>query len=355
MPSRALEPHDDSALVAPVAGGVDTSAAPSIASAAGPSANDEVPATYGGRGWRPRQATHADDCRAGRLWHPCGVRSETGELAAVLLARPTPAMAGVGSANDALLFAWPDMTRLAQQARDIASAYESHGVSVTWADSTAPGAINFLFQRDLFFMTPEGAVLGRPASEQRAHEARDCAAALAGLGVPILATPRADAWLEGADALWLDGRTVLIAVGHRTNASGARLLTGVLAEMGIETRLVQIPSGVQHLLGVVNVVDRRRALVRADKMTGEIAGCLRDARIDLLPVARDPRRPMAFGMNFVTLGPGRVVMPAGDDDVRRRLLGAGVHVCEVDVSEYGKAAGGLGCLTGILQRRDDPD
>jgi N-dimethylarginine dimethylaminohydrolase len=312
----------------------------------------DSPATYGGPGWRSRHATHADDVRGGVLWRTCGARSEVGALAEVLLARPVPAMFGGGSADDALLFEWPDVRRLERQAQDVAAFYESRGVTVSWAESHTAGAINFLFQRDLFVMTPEGAVLGRPASRQRAGDARDCAAALAGLGVPILATPRDEAWIEGADALWLDARTMIVGVGHRTNVAGARFLSRVLAEMGVDTVQVAMPAGVQHLLGVVNIVDRDLAVVRAGTITAEIAGRLKDARLDLVPIPRDPRDATAFGMNFVTLAPRRVVMPAGHDAVRTRLAEAGIDAATIEVDEYLKAAGGLGCLTGILRRLD---
>jgi len=46
--------------------------------------------------------------------------------------------------------------------------------------------IALMFVSDLMFMTPEGAVLARPASTVRAGEERWVARRLAELGVPIL-------------------------------------------------------------------------------------------------------------------------------------------------------------------------
>ena len=55
-------------------------------------------------------------------------------------------------------------------------------------------------------------------------------------------------------------------------------------------------------------------------------------------------------LNFVTLAPREIVMPAGSPLTRRRLEAAGVKVHEQSVAQYLRAAGGIGCLTGVLAR-----
>jgi N-dimethylarginine dimethylaminohydrolase len=61
--------------------------------------------------------------------------------------------------------------------------------------------------------------------------------------------------------------------------------------------------------------------------------------------------PPRTRMNFVTLRPRRVLMPAGCQGVRARLEAEGIATIEVEIGEYLKAAGGVGCLTGVLRRR----
>ena len=57
-----------------------------------------------------------------------------------------------------------------------------------------------------------------------------------------------------------------------------------------------------------------------------------------------------MALNFVTLGPRHILMPAGNPVTQTLFEGAGI-VCEtVRVDELVKAAGGIGCLTGILAR-----
>ena len=57
-----------------------------------------------------------------------------------------------------------------------------------------------------------------------------------------------------------------------------------------------------------------------------------------------------LGMNFVTLSPGKIVMPSGAPEIKAKLAASGIEAHEIDVSEYLKGAGGLACLTGILRR-----
>jgi N-dimethylarginine dimethylaminohydrolase len=309
------------------------------------------PATYGGVGWRPRERSHQEELEAGIVWRHCGSRSEVASLLEVLLAWPTTEMFPDGEPNDFLFLEWPNVARLQQQARAVAALYQSHGVAVHWIPVNPALLPNFLFQRDLFFMTPEGAVLARPGSRQRAGEARFTAAALAELGIPILATPRGHAIFEGADALWLDEQTVMIGCGLRTNEAGTSFVAGLLSEMNINSVSVKLPDGVQHLLGIINFVDEKLAAVRQDKMTDELLGILRDARVKVIECEPGPEITERLGMNFVAVSPRQVVMPGDCPSVRDSLAKAGVLAHEVDVSEYCKAAGGLGCLTGIIRRQ----
>ena len=148
-----------------------------------------------------------------------------------------------------LMLERPDLDRLRRQAEALADFYRGQSVAVHFARPSQPPPPNFLFMRDLFFMTPEGAVLARTASLQRAGEERFTAEALAALGVPILRTPRGAAFLEGADALWLDAQTVLVGLGRRTNREGCTLLAGLLAELGVSVREIPLPEGVQTSWG----------------------------------------------------------------------------------------------------------
>ncbi len=304
-----------------------------------------TPSTFGGPGFRPRSGTHARDL--GQHWAACGVQDDGAVLRAVLLHSPGEELRYPEPPDAWLMLARPDLDAIRRQADGIAAFYEGRGVTVhRHAPATTPP--NTLFMRDLFAMTPHGAVLSRMGSEQRAGEERHVAATLAGLGIPLLAAPIGDACLEGADALWLDAETLLVGLGRRTNAGGMDTLARVLP--GVRLHAVTLPALTQHLLGVVNFLGPGHVAVWLGRTPPDLIDWLsaRGARILALPDG--PELSVGRAMNWVCLGPGEVVMPAGCPDTRRRLTAAGVGVHELPVGEYLKAGGALGCLTGILAR-----
>src|SRR5690606_7462542 len=80
----------------------------------------------------------------------------------------------------------PEIAR--QQHDTLADAYRHHGVDVHYVENGRIDKPNSFFLRDLMLMTPEGAIITRPASNVRAGEERFVAEALGRIGVPILMT-----------------------------------------------------------------------------------------------------------------------------------------------------------------------
>jgi N-dimethylarginine dimethylaminohydrolase len=306
--------------------------------------------SYGGPNWRSRSATHDAEVRAGRIWRACGVNSEVAPIREVLLAWPGQELCFDGPPDEQLMLRRVDLPTIRRQATAIAELYRSCGVVVHLHTAPSEPPPNFIFARDLFFMTPEGAVLGRMASQQRGGEERFAALALASLGVPILMSPRTDALFEGADALWLDSRTVLVGVGNRTNAAGLSQVSALLQTMGVTTLSVELSHEVQHLLGALALLDVDLAAVRRGPEAAQLLRLLEPRGYRCIVFESDDEMNARRGMNFVTLAPRRVAMPSGCPRLRARLEQAGVACSELDVSEYISAGGGLGCLTAILSR-----
>ncbi|MFZ5480230.1 MAG: dimethylarginine dimethylaminohydrolase family protein [Myxococcota bacterium] len=311
-----------------------------------PKAGPELPATLGGGGWLPRAATHAADI--GPIWAPYGVRSCFSPLRAVLLAEPGEEMDYREDPNDWLMYERPDRARIHAQAYALAAAFEANGVRAHLMRPSRTPTPNHVFCCDLFFMTPEGAVLARMAAKQRAGEERGVAELLARVGVPILMTPRGGATFEGADATWLDAKTVLVGVGKRTNVEAVEQLRPLIEAMGARVVTAEIGGRVQHLLGVINPVDEGVCCVLTRHVTPSLREALKGWR--LVEIESDEETEDRRGMNFVTLGPRKILMPAGCPRTRERYEREGITCVEVDVSEYVKAAGAIGCLTGVLSR-----
>lgn len=307
------------------------------------------PATYGGPGWHPRQSSLSTEIAEGIIWRPCGYRSESSRLTDVVLSWPGAELEFSCPPDAMLMLDRINLAAIRRQTEGLVSFYESQGITVHLVRPNLPPP-NFLFQRDLFWATPSGIVLARPAALQRAGEERFAAEALSRIGVPIVMHFRGTATFEGADALWLDPKTVLLGTGVRTNTEAARQLTPFLAELDIELFQIPLPEKSQHLLGIINPVASDLAVVHGGKITQDLTDILQAKNITTILLEDDAELNSQMGMNFVTLSPGKIVMPTGAPAVKCRLEDHGIEVHQIDIGEYLKAAGGLACLTGILRR-----
>lgn len=307
-----------------------------------------TPAAYGGAGWSPRTASLRQEI--GRLWGRCGLADEWSPLKAVLLHRPGPELAAVADPNDAHMLAPLDAAQAGRQHDALAQAYRDAGVRVHYVQPPETPSPNLMFVADLLFMTPEGAILGRPASTVRAGEERWIARRLAELGIPILRSLRGAGTFEGADAAWIDPRTVLLATGLRTNREGAAQVTALLQELGVEVVPVGLPYGAMHLMGTLRFPDRDLAVAWPGRVPYAAVEALRSRGYTLLFAPDEGELKRGMALNFVTLGPRRVLMPAGNPISQAFYEQAGITCHTVPVDQLLKAAGAMGCLTGILER-----
>jgi arginine deiminase len=305
-------------------------------------------AAYGGPGWSPRTTSLRDEI--GRLWGSCGVSAEWSPLQAVLLHRPGAELSGLSDPDRWQMLDLLDPARAREQHAALAQAYRSAGVAVHYVEPSQSPPPNLLFVADLMLATPEGVIVGRPASTVRAGEERFVAQRLAALGVPILRTVRGTGTFEGADAAWIDPETVLLATGLRTNAEGAAQVASLLSELGVRVIPVGLAYGAMHLMGVLRFADRDLAIAWPGRTPYAAVDALlaRGFRVLFLPdtAVEDWRE----ALNFVTLGPRRILMAGGHPQARAFFEGAGIECATTPIDELAKAAGGIACMTGILER-----
>ena len=305
-------------------------------------------AAYGGAGWSPRTASLRQEI--GQVWGACGVTSEWSPLKAVLLHRPGAELEELADPDAVQMLSPLDADRAQHQHDALAQAYRDAGVAVHYVapDETPPP--NLMFVADLMFITPEGVVLGRPASTVRAGEERFVARRLAELGVPILRSVRGKGTFEGADAAWIDPQTVLLAIGLRTNAEGAAQVASLLREMEVEVISVGLPYGVMHLMGQLRFADRDLAIAWPGRVPHAAVEALRARGYTVLFLPDEGEAVRGMALNFVTLGPRWILMAAGNPITQAFYEDAGITCQTVEVDELIKAAGGIGCLTGVLER-----
>lgn len=306
-------------------------------------------AAYGGEGWQPRSRSLAGEL--GNIWGACGVNSEWAPLKAVLLHRPGAELAASVADPNAVQMVAPLAIAKAQDQHDaLAQAYRDAGVTVHYVNPPATPSPNQMFCADLMFMTPEGCILARPASDVRAGEERQVAAALARIGAPILRSISGRGVFEGADAAWLSPQTVIVGRGIRTNTEAITQIRTVLGEMDIKVVAVDMPIGTMHLQGMLRFAAPNLALAWPVRLAYAAVETLRveGYRVEFLPDVTEAIHNAAF--NFVTLGPRKILLAAGNPVTQRFYESLDIECVTVAVDELYKAAGSIGCLSGIVER-----
>lgn len=300
--------------------------------------------------WLPSPTTFAEDMPA--LWGPWGCDSEAGPLRDVLMHRPGRELDLIApeTYHDHLFDAPVDPGRFRAQFDALADAYKRYGVRVHLVQGQREDRPNAVYMRDLMTMTPEGAILARPATAQRRGEERAVAATLLQLGVPVLKTVNGGGTFEGSNVVWLDRQTCLLGTSSRTDADGAAQVEAELRHLGVEEVIrVGVPYGQIHVDGYISPLDARTVVVSPWLITWDLRQRLLARGFTLIDATNldEVRR---LGTNFVVLRPGLVVMAAGFPDSRRLLEEHGVEVVTVELDEILRGGGGIHCMTAFLRR-----
>ena len=301
-------------------------------------------AAYGGDNWSPRLASHREEL--GTLWAECGIDSEWRPLKSVLLHCPGEELNGSRDDHEAVQMLAPV---------DLGKAYRAAGIKVYAVEPDLPCQPNLMFCADLLVMTPQGAILGRPASTVRAGEERQVARRLAALGIPILATLTGTACFEGADLMWLNEKTAIIGRGLRTNDAAIEQIGRLLAGLGIELLVVDMPFGSMHLMGMLRIVDRDLAICWPRRTPHNCVERLRGLGYEVVFPDFHDDQPSYRGINFVTLGPRRILMVSGLSALQSAYEKLGIECLTCPTDELSLAAGNVGCLTGVLARETARD
>ncbi|MCI9513795.1 MAG: amidinotransferase [Oscillospiraceae bacterium] len=301
-----------------------------------------------GERWFSLETTITEDMT--KLWGDWGVASEVDTLRAVLMRRPGKEVENFDW--QAARFRAPiDPEKFRAQHDALTDIYRAHGVQVHYIDEQRDDRPNAIFCRDLVFMTPEGAIVTRPAMDARRGEERYAAQKLAELGVPIIRTVCGGATFEGAMGMWIDRHTVILASGVRTNREGYEMVKGELERMGVTQILhMQIPYGHAHIDGLINMASHDVALMHASQVPYDVCDALKKKGIKLLECPSRNEAKETLAINYVALEPGLVVMPAGNPRSQELLENNGIRVIPVEIDEILKGFGAMHCCTAFLKR-----
>lgn len=218
---------------------------------------------------------------------------------------------------------------------------------------------NYTYVRDTTTVTSTGYIRMRMKSPVRREEPRTVEAALIELGIHKALTITPPATMEGGDLIFLDGQTLLLGTGNRTNWNAPRQVAKAEIRRVIA---VNLSSNVIHLDGTIMVLDKDLVLVHPPSLSRtavvfqegraprrvRFLEYLRKLGMKVIEVTDYERRRRAT--NVVTLGPRKVVIYAGNTRVAREMVKHDVDTIEIDGSELVRGGGGPRCMTAAILR-----
>jgi N-dimethylarginine dimethylaminohydrolase len=272
-----------------------------------------------------------------------------GTLRRVLVRPPLPEDVAAWEA-----YGWrsaPDPAMAAAEHEALCLLLEEAGAEVV-VSAHDPGNPDAIYVYDPTLVVAAGALLLRPGKEGRRGEPSATADVLQMAGVPVAARVDAPGCVEGGDTLWLDGHTLLVGHGYRTNAAGIAALRALLPDVDVIPFDLPHWNGsgeVLHLMSYISPVDRDLAVVYPRLAPVRLLELLAERGISTVEVPDDEFETM--GPNVLALGPRRALALEGNDETRRRLERAGADVVVYRGEEISrKGDGGPTCLTRPLLR-----
>ena len=178
---------------------------------------------------------------------PFGGHSMTGRLRRVLLCAPDAA----GWSESQASSRWrelgyrraPDGAEARAQHDRLRHHLEDAGAEIVCLPAVQGASLDTVYVHDASFITNHGAVLMRMGKPARAAEPARHAELYRALDIRILGGVDAPGTIESGDIVWIDGQTLLVGRGYRTNQAGIEQLRALLAPHRVEVIEAPLPTG----------------------------------------------------------------------------------------------------------------
>jgi N-dimethylarginine dimethylaminohydrolase len=276
-----------------------------------------------------------------------GAQSMVAPLRRVLVRSPDSSFA---AADPALWHytARPDLALARKEHEGLVGLVAESGAEIIYHDEPLDGLADAIYVHDPVLVTDRGAVLLRMGKPLRRGEEDAIGRRLEAAGVPIHYRLDGDAIAEAGDCLWLDGKSLAVGLGFRTNWAGLEQLEDAL---GSEVEIIPVelpyfggPDACLHLMSFISMLDHDLAVVYPPLMPVPFWQRLRSRGISMIEV---PEAEFAtMGANVLAVAPRQCVMLDGNPVTRARLEAAGCAVRTYRGNEISlKAEGGPTCLT----------
>ena len=283
------------------------------------------------------------------------IKNEYGKLKEVILHKPQQKELNSVSAEAAMYATvkTPDYYKVLQEFNEYVLLLESLGVKV-WVDDIDHDNVcpNNIFMRDIAAVVGNTLIIGTPAYDIRKPEVENFKNFLATSGLQTrfkeIIHLNGTATFEGADLFVHDDKTIIVAVGNRTNIQAYDRLKLHFSRQGWSVHLVTaLPEGIpQHILGGKHIVNKDTIISR----TSLNSHIVHSSFTNVITLEEDSEVVNGYSCNVVTLGPNEIIMPAGNPATKRLYEKHGLTVHETPTQEISMMAGSLACMTLPIKR-----
>lgn len=285
----------------------------------------------------------------------CGGQTMAGTLRRVLVCPPETAGWGRPSSwQELAYFHEPDVAKASAQHRRLVEILEKAGAEVLELPPDDGLSLDAVYAHDASFPTDQGMILMHMGKPSRRGEPEAHARFFESHGVPVLGRIESPGLTEGGDMVWLDGSTLLIGEGYRTNAEGIEQMRNLLAPHDVQVLTAPLPYGLGpeaclHLMSLISILDDRVALVDLPWLSVPLVTELERRGFQLVPIDSAERDTLAC--NVLAIGNKKLVAIAENETTNARLEREGFEVATYPGSEISlNGSGGPTCLTRPILR-----
>ncbi len=180
-----------------------------------------------------------------------GSQSSYARLRAVITHRPGPEAAWGSIDPDFLNLPTgiPDLAKMQAQHDDFTSLLAEHNVEVIPLSAPQPilGTYGIPLRSATYthetLMVKGGAIICRCAPAYKRGLEYYQSRTIGSLGCPILYTVHGMGFFESSNAVWLDKKSLPLAISQRSNAEGVRQISSILRDFGVEDIHTCLPTG----------------------------------------------------------------------------------------------------------------
>ncbi|MEO5952978.1 MAG: arginine deiminase family protein [Chloroflexia bacterium] len=281
-----------------------------------------------------------------------GSQSMVGTVKRMLLKHPHKAFVSQeivdGQWEDLFYLGKPDYKKALREYEKFVDILSRFGMEIAFLPRDEETSLDSMYTHDPLIVANGGAILGNMGKAARASEPEAAGKFLEMVGVPTLGRITGKGRMEGGDVLWVDGKTLAVGQGYRTNGEGIRQLSEILGD-GVEIVPVALPhwtgpNDCLHLMSFISLVDYDLAVVHSRLMPVPFREWLLERGFSFVEVPDEEYD--SFACNVLAVAPRKCVMLAGNPKTQRRLEEAGAEVYVFEGKEIClKGTGGPTCLT----------